>query len=413
MIAEDYMNNKECDLSLRHLNLITTSSFPISTNQIKEKIKKEIKEKKEEIKSFKEIIKNENENRENEIASHNKEETRDYRHPLYLGDWSRSLAWRDDQFAMDKMDDPHFKRKRVIIQAHPEIATLYKPDLNTKFIICLAVLCQILIAINASKMNWWQFLLVSYAIGGSMSNILGVAIHECTHNLVDYHPLMNRIYGLIANIVIPVPISMSFKRYHLEHHTFQGVGGMDPDLPMEWELKLIRGGCIEKILWMCMYPAMYAIRGAAFGRYLSRWECYNIIWTIFTNTIFFLIGGWKSLFYMAVSLWLGYSFHPAAAHFIQEHYTFVSGQETYSYYGWANLLFLNIGYHNEHHDFPQVPWSLLPKVKEMAGEFYDPLIAHYSWINVLWQMMFNPDLGPQSRCVRDIKEYRKARKIRG
>ncbi|CAG8799102.1 12159_t:CDS:2, partial [Racocetra fulgida] len=43
--------------------------------------------------------------------------------------------------------------------------------------------------------------------------------------------------------------------------------------------------------------------------------------------------------------------HPVAARYIQEHYTFDDGQETYSYYGRLNKIFMNIGYHNEHHDF--------------------------------------------------------------
>ena len=47
---------------------------------------------------------------------------------------------------------------------------------------------------------------------------------------------------------------------------------------------------------------------------------------------------------------------PLGARWIQEHYlTFPGDQETFSYYGPMNVLALNVGYHNEHHDLMRVP----------------------------------------------------------
>ena len=125
---------------------------------------------------------------------------------------------------------------------------------------------------------------------------------------------------------------------------------------------------------------------------------------------------------------------------------------------------LQVGYHNEHHDFPQIPQTRLHKVRaqpcapslggldtgtgskaasarslqtaglqharagpagshgagcsrasspplhhpfqlrEIAPEYYDSLYAHTSWCWVLWRFIVDPKMGPWSRMHRVLRE---------
>lgn len=277
----------------------------------------------------------------------------DSRFPLYLGDWRKSDPRYDDDLTMDNMDEPHLKRKLTILKAHPEIEKLYGHDNRTALVTILTAAAQVYFAYLFGRV-WTDtisgLLAFAYLVGGSITALYGVLIHEASHNHAAPTVFLNKIVGLIANIGIPVPIYASFKRYHLEHHTFQGVTGMDPDLPLEWEKKMIRGNAGLKMLWLFIFPVMYVVRGASMKRSPSTWEIYNVIFTLMTDMLVVRYCGLRGLLYLFLSLWFGYGLHPGAAHFIQEHYTFDDGQETYSYYGILNKPYMNIGFHNEHHD---------------------------------------------------------------
>ena len=155
---------------------------------------------------------------------------------------------------------------------------------------------------------------------------------------------------------------------------------------------------------------MYVVRGLAVCCTFTYWECINILFMLLFDLVAYKLMGIRAFVYMLLSLWFGYSFHVAAAHFIQEHYTFTSGQETYSYYGPLNPIFMNVGYHNEHHDFAQVAWSKLPLVYSMAPEYYAPLMSHSSWLRVILVFLFDPLFGPQSRVVRTFAVHLEGRR---
>jgi sphingolipid delta-4 desaturase len=252
--------------------------------------------------------------------------------------------------------------------------------------------------------NWLILLVSACVFGGSVVDLMAIAIHECCHGTVVRGTLANKLLALLANVGTIIPIAMGFRRYHSEHHVYQGSATKDPDMPLSWELPLIRGSSWRKLIWLTTYPAMYAVRAMVRGRTIGQWEVINHVFTMSVNAAIWYFWGSKALIYFIVSFAYGYTFHPAAAHFLQEHYTYANGQETYNYYGWSNLLFLNIGFHNEHHDFPSVPARLLPLITKVAPEYYLTLLAHTSWRRVLWSFLTDQNIGPQSRCARTEEE---------
>jgi len=60
----------------------------------------------------------------------------------------------------------------------------------------------------------------------------------------------------------------------------------------------------------------------------------------------------------------------------------------------------NVGYHNEHHDFPKVPGFRLHKIREIAPEYYNNLQHHTSWTYVIWRYIMDPKISPFSRTMR-------------
>lgn len=138
---------------------------------------------------------------------------------------------------------------------------------------------------------------------------------------------------------------------------------------------------------------------------LNRWHFFNIAAQLtFDVLICYLCGSLVPLYYFLMSSFCAGSLHPVAGHFIAEHYVF-SGieQETWSYYGILNWLTYNVGYHNEHHDFPSVPWTRLPELRKLAPEFYDVLPYHTSWTMVIINFIFSHHSGLHGRVKRAPK----------
>jgi sphingolipid delta-4 desaturase len=294
------------------------------------------------------------------------------------------MAPRED-FVYVNTDEPHSVRRKQILEKYPEIEKLFGYDMRPAPFVVAIVASQLALAYYQQFWSFPVVFLVAWIYGGAASHSLSLMTHEISHNLVLPTPSMNELFGIFCNCGMGIPSSTVFKKYHMEHHQFQGDREYDQDIPRPWEGKVFRG-TFMKLLWLIMQPLFYALRPSIYRPKPYRpMDIVNLVLILSMDAVIAMNWGPRAVVYLVMSTLLGMGLHPVAGHFIAEHYVFEGSNETYSYYGPLNYLCWNVGYHNEHHDFPRVPGFRLPLVKQMAPEFYENVPQHKSWVNVLWR----------------------------
>ena len=250
--------------------------------------------------------------------------------------------------------------------------------------------------------------------------------------------MANRLLAIFANLPIGIPYSASFRvrerkpqkelklltrkqPYHLTHHKSLGVDGLDTDLPTALEAVFL-DSVAGKAFFATFQIFFYALRPMFIYKLpFTNLHAANIAAQLLFDAAIYHYLSSHALAYFILSSFLAGSLHPCAGHFIAEHYVFDRSRktqaarskstaanknnntplpETYSYYGPLNLLTYNVGLHNEHHDFPAIPWSRLPALHEIAKEFYADLPSHDSWVYVLWQFVWDKEVGLWCRVKR-------------
>ena len=309
-----------------------------------------------------------------------------------------------DRFTQVDWPDAHLERRRAILKQHPDVKALMGANPATAGCILLIVGLQIAIAagLGALDAHWLLVVLLAYVVGAVPNHALYALIHECTHNLLFKRHWPNQVFGIVCDFALVVPGAMAFRKYHLLHHKHLGVEALDADLPTPREARMFGKGRLRKALWMLFFSLSQAMRPMKIvGISLwDRWVLANTVAVIAVDVLVLVILGPKALIYLLLSTFFGLGLHPLGGRWIQEHFVTKAGQETYSYYGPLNRVSFNVGYHNEHHDFANVPWNNLPKLKAAAPEFYDSLASYKSWTGVIARFILDPAMSTYSRISR-------------
>jgi sphingolipid delta-4 desaturase len=304
----------------------------------------------------------------------------------------------------------HTRRARRILAAHPDVRGLVGPNPWSGAWLVSLVLLQLAVQVALAGCPVWLQLPIAYVFGAFVIHALWTLVHECSHDLVFRTKLLNRWAAIFANLPIVLPSTVSYAVYHHKHHARFSYYRHDTDVPSRWEGWLLHGGLLRRLLWAALLPLLFQgvrrTRILASGRPRS-WEQFLLanslvqyaFVAVWLAASYGLLGQF-AIWYLLGSAYFSNALHPLVGRWIQEHYVVREGQETNSYYGPLNAVAFNIGYHNEHHDFPGVSWNRLPALRRMAAETYEPLFAYKSWTVLFFQFLLD----------RNLRVYRLARR---
>lgn len=301
--------------------------------------------------------------------------------------------------------EPHIERRREMLRKYPQIKALNGKNPLTFFWISVMVLLQVSVGVFVSDRSWLTVLAAAFLVGAFASHASFALVHDAVHGLIFKGHFWNRMAAIFSNFSSGTPSAISFQAYHLKHHAHQGVEDHDADLPRWWEIWLFNHGFLGKTLWLMLYAAIIAIRPfwVQAVKTPNLWGSLNTVVVISFDLVLLYFFGIKALAYILLSTFFGLGLHPVGGRWIQEHFVVFEQQETYSYYGPLNRVSFNVGMHNEHHDFPGIPWNRLPELRKIAPEYYNTLHYHTSWSALIWRFLTDPNVTLESRIERETR----------
>lgn len=336
----------------------------------------------------------------------------------------------------------HRNRVRGMLAAHPEIKELFVRNRASAAWAVLFIGIQWGLAAASTQLPIWAMILAAYVLGSWANINLFMLAHECNHGLVFKKTAWNRWLFTFASL--PMALA-AHHTWWVEHHTHHNDLGAKKDFVKRRRSFLLetrkrflvhftRGKYLHYVSWMssplCFPYSLFVVMPqyvrsligivsylgdlltfrtdpsdrtlailadhhliSGYRRYrISHWGVIYPALSIAMMVTLFFAFGWQAPAYLVLSqVFMSGFLHPTVFGMILGDSHF-HGRDQYqpstSYYGWRNKLTFNYGLHTEHHDLAAVPWNLLPKLREIAPEYYDPLVKNKSYAGLALRFVF-------------------------
>ena len=300
----------------------------------------------------------------------------------------------------------HNEMRRIVISKAPQARALSGANSWTALAVPVILALHWGLAAAVSGTNIVVCFALAFFAGQMLIHATGALLHETAHRLIFRGDTAKLALDLWLEVILgSFGKQLTYQHEHISsHHPF--IGNYERDYEHEdlcsfnarrritassparqrlltsltLFLHLLPFGFLtaDKLL-----PAFYArlsghvtkdkMRDIGATRPQKRLRWLFIAVSLASNiALFSLFGFWGWLYHnWSLSLFLGKFGVTNLGQSLSEHDGDDELNPTYSDYRFTNWLFFNTGYHNEHHTFPNVPWTRLPKLKQLAPDVFN------------------------------------------
>lgn len=312
----------------------------------------------------------------------------------------------------------HNEMRRQAVRAHPELKSLAGPNPWTALALPVLLMLHWGIAWAVSDGGILVVGLTAFLVGQIVIHACGSLVHETAHKLIFRGDRAKLGFDLCLEFILAsYGKQLTYQHEHItSHHPYMGDYERDyehedicafqarqvlkADNPRWQRLMtgltlaihalplgfLIGDEVLPRLMaWLSGRPVKDPDRHIGATR-APAWQVRLFIAVSAASNLlmFLLLGPWALLYHIwSLSFFLGKLGISNLGQSLSEHSGSDEINPTRSTYGWINLLLFNTGYHSEHHTFPTVPWTRLPRLHQAAPEVFDNP-AGQSYLGYWW-----------------------------
>ena len=298
----------------------------------------------------------------------------------------------------------HIKKKLEILKKYPEVKNITKPYPLSFFYILGLILIQFSLSyfVQIFDLSILDIFLLSFVNANTFLHSISTFIHENSHGLIfgDGYRYFVSFFLELGTMGFGTHVNYEIT-HRRNHHTNLNIKDIDSECANEIHISnnkdLFENVYLNRIFYIVdLFPLGVFIMKALIDNKITdnkkekidelksnfsinfADKIFKIFLALFSTVIvlYFLFIGWYKFLLFRIwtaSIYSGKFSIMRRGQSISEHkaneYNFDIPTIS-SYSKISNILFFNAGYHDEHHTFPNVPWIHLPKLKEIAPEYF-------------------------------------------